>query len=162
MKKITANKGLSILVDDKDFDKVSDRHWCCFPARGTYYAMAQNRKSGVRTHVLMHRLILTAPRNLLIDHINGNGLDNRRENLRLCTNSQNCQNARMRKHNKSGYRGVHWNERDKGFYARIGVNGKRIWIGFFKAAEDAAKAYDKAAIKYHGDFARLNFAEGRE
>jgi len=93
----------------------------------------------------------------VIDHINRNGLDNRRSNLRFATVAQNAQNSRMRK-NRSGYKGV-WFAKDKGrFRAAIWHNNKRIYLGYFDSPISAAKAYDKAAKRYHKEFAVLNFA----
>lgn len=102
----------------------------------------------------MHRM-LCGTGSEVIDHIDGNGLNNQRSNLRPCTQSQNLANMRLSKHNTSGYKGVCKTSRGT-FHAGIYVNNKRIHIGVFKTPIEAALAYNKAAQKYHGNFARLN------
>lgn len=114
--------------------------------------------SGKTTVVRMHMLIAGTPIGLLTDHINGDKLDNRKVNLRLCDHSQNQYNATIRRKGKSSkYRGVYLHKRDGRWYARIRVDGKKIHIGCFEIEEEAARAYDAAAQKHHGEFATLNF-----
>jgi hypothetical protein len=110
--------------------------------------------------VSLHREIMNNPDGLLVDHANGDGLDNRRTNLRLATHSQNQFNKRKTKSKTSSrFIGVYFEKRKNRWMARIHYHGKRIWLGSFKSEFDAAKAYDAAAKKYHGEFARLNFPE---
>ena len=109
--------------------------------------------------ISMHRLLMGLKHGdkLVVDHINHNGLDNRRKNLRLATRSQNCANGRISKNNKTGYKGVSW-EAGRGKYSStVRKNGKTIRIGRYTNLIDAAKAYDKKAKELHGDFAVLNF-----
>ncbi|MBA7655390.1 hypothetical protein ES703_63294 [subsurface metagenome] len=106
----------------------------------------------------MHRQIMNPPREMLVDHINYNGLDNRKANLRLATLTQNNRHTRRTMNpGSSKYKGVCWYNREKRWAVRITANGKNIPLGYFKDEIEAAKAYDKAARKYHGDFAALNF-----
>jgi len=105
----------------------------------------------------MHRLILNPPAGITIDHINGNGLDNRRENLRLAGRGQNQCNRGKQSNNTSGFKGVTWHKNLNKWEAGISISGKRYHVGFYKTPEAAARAYDDAAKKYHGEFARLNF-----
>lgn len=108
---------------------------------------------------LMHRLITNFPKGMEVDHINGNKLDNRRSNLRVCTRSENAKNRRLSKSNKSGYHGVHYattEKRRKRWAASIRVNGKKKYIGRFFTLAEAVMAYNKSALKYHGKFATLN------
>jgi hypothetical protein len=106
----------------------------------------------------MHRQIANPPDGKEVDHINGVTLDNRRENLRVCSHSQNMHNRRLRqKNNKSGYKGVHWLARTKRWVAEIRVNGKSRHLGYFTEKTDAARAYDTAAAECFGEFAHLNF-----
>ena len=109
----------------------------------------------------MHREVIHPPGYLFVDHINHNGLDNRKANLRPATRSQNSFNRLIiiRKDLSSKYKGVTWGKYKKMWQARIGIYGKRKHIGFFKDEVQAAMAYDKAAKKYHGEFASLNFKE---
>jgi hypothetical protein len=162
MKKIPLSRGMTAIVDDEDFERVSQFKWCvtCHKERNPpdYYARRsiwckQTKKS---ITVLMHRFILNAPPDKHVDHRDGNGLDNRRANLRLVTPAQNQQNLR-RQQGKTGFRGVQYDQRKRRHYARIKANNQKIWLGFFDSAEEAARAYDAAAIEHHGEFARLNF-----
>ena len=108
----------------------------------------------------MHRQILNAPAYMLVDHINGNGLDNRKANLRLATGVQNGYNRRKtRKRTWSKYKGVTFDKRRKKWQAKIVVNGRKQYLGSFNNQLDGARAYDRAARKYHGEFAALNFAD---
>lgn len=103
----------------------------------------------------MHNLVMGSKEGLIVDHVNGNGCDNRKENLRFCTESDNCKN----RHNtwgKSIYKGVSWEKRYHTWISRIYVNHKSIYLGSFKDEIDAAKVYNKAAAEYFGEFARLN------
>ncbi|MBW8041782.1 MAG: Fis family transcriptional regulator [Planctomycetes bacterium] len=104
----------------------------------------------------MHRMLINVPEGYVIDHINGLSLDNRKANLRPATIAQNAWNSKKR-NPRSGYKGV-WFAKEKGLWrAAIVCNRKRIHLGYYKNKTDAAKAYDKAAKKYHGEFAVLNF-----
>ncbi len=106
--------------------------------------------------IYMHRLITNAPYGLLVDHINGDCLDNRKANLRLATNAQNNYNKRPL-NSFSKYKGVFFIRKEKRWTATIGLNHKKIYLGNFKDEIKAAKAYDTAAKKYYGQFAYLNF-----
>jgi len=117
----------------------------------TWYAARSEGKNQIH----MHREIINAPADLQVDHINGNGLDNRRENLRLCTNAENARNRRLSKNNTTGYKGV---DLDANRYrAQIRVGQKFVYLGRFDDPIEAAKAYDAAAREHYGEFARTNF-----
>jgi hypothetical protein len=123
--------------------------------KGRQFALATSRATGTKRSVRMHRLILEAPTDSQVDHVNGNTLDNRRSNLRLASNAENQRN----KHdveNESGYRGVHRKERG-GWEASISVDGHNKSLGRFPTAAEAALARDLAALDQHGEFAITNY-----
>jgi hypothetical protein len=106
----------------------------------------------------MHREILNAPAGVFVDHKDGDGLDNRKENLRIVTSAQNQQNRRkISRKTTSKYKGVYFRRENKKYCALICCKGKRMHLGYFDNEIDAAKAYDQAAKKFFGEFARLNF-----
>lgn len=105
--------------------------------------------------VSLHRLVMGSPK-ASVDHANGNKLDNRRENLRVCNQSQNCANSQLSKNNKSGYKGVSWNKALRKWHAYIMVNRKKKHLGYFSDKLQAAKAYNLAAQEYFADYAKLN------
>lgn len=158
MKKIRLTRGKSAIVDDADFLWLSRWKWFTQPSRQTFYAVRKDCPApGVYRHIRMHRQILGEKflRKRLTDHRDGNGLNNQRFNLRPATKIQNVRNARRRRDNRSGFRGV---ARHRGkFMAQISIRGTTTYIGIFKCAKDAAKAYDRKARKLYGEFARLNF-----
>lgn len=156
-RKIPLTKGKHALVDTEDYDELNKQKWhCAARAGGKFYAKTWNKVSKRPYYIMMHRLIIKCPPDMDIDHINNNGLDNRKENLRICTRSQNLANKGKGANNKSGYKGVHWDKRAKKWYAGICFNRKRIFIGYFHNVLNAADAYDEVAIKYHGKFAKTN------
>lgn len=161
MKIIKLNKGYETIVDDKYFDILNKRKWFINYSNGVpRYAAFTFRKNKNNYCTLMHRMIMELEgykiKGKQIDHINGNGLDNRLENLRLASHSENQRNSKLRKDNTSGYKGVVWNKRDKVWFALLRIGKKRLNLGSFDNKIDAAKAYNEAAIKYYGEFANLN------
>jgi len=152
-REIPLSSGAIALVDDADYEVVAMLGpWHARPHGRTTYAQANVRRNGRHTTIQMHRLIMGAdgPR---IDHIDGNGLDNRRANLRPATQAQNSRNQRCS--NPSGYKGV---SATRGRWcARIWHEGKLRYLGMHDTPEAAARAYDDAAVRYFGEFARLNF-----
>lgn len=157
MRTIELTQGKVALVDDEDFDQVSAFRWSARKNRNsdTYYAVRTDRTSGKRT-VLMHRFLLHAQNSVEVDHINGNGLDCRRVNLRLATHSENQRNAARRSDNTSGFKGVTWNKQISKWRAYIKVDGDQVHLGYFTSKAAARNAYDEAAIRHFGEFARTN------
>jgi hypothetical protein len=109
------------------------------------------------TKTMLQRFIMDAPEDVYVDHINHDRLDNRRENLRFATASQNTANRDLGGRGKSGYRGVHWSKQRRKWRADIHVAGRQIYLGLFEDAEAAARAYDWAAVDHYGEFAQTNF-----
>ena len=156
MKEIKLTQNKTSLVDNEDFKCLNHYKWFVIRDRNTYYACRMIYVNGKRRRLLMHRDILKTPHGFISDHIDGNGLNNQRSNLRVCTIQQNSMNVK-RSRGTSQYKGVRWHKRDKKWRAQIGFNNKVLYIGDFKDEIDAALAYDKMAHELHGEFANLNF-----
>lgn len=152
---IELNTGDTVLVDAEDFERVSAYHWYKDDAGYARTNMWENGRKSAAPR--MHRFILgVTNRKAHIDHINGDKLDNRKENLRVCSASNNAMNRGRQSNNKSGYKGVIYDkERDK-WRAEITVNKKRMYLGRYETVEEAAEAYRKAAELYHGEFAKVD------
>lgn len=154
-REIPLSRGLVAIVDAADYDAVM--------AAGPWYAHSAGRKmyaartvrldDGRRTALLMHTFLTGT---LGVDHVGGDGLDNRRSNLRRATQRQNSRNRQLGRNNTSGYKGVSWHKRQGVWLGRIKVDGRQIHLGCFPTAEQAAEAYNAAAIEHFGDFAWLN------
>jgi len=151
MIEIQLTKGMVAIVDDDCPLHILEKKWQYHP---NGYAQGKGPKiNGKQSLLYMHRVIMDAPKGFEVDHINNNRLDNRKENLRICTSSQNKMNTKYK--NKAGYRGVSINCSGK-YRALIRFDGKNIHLGVFITAKEAAIAYNEAAVKYHGEFANLN------
>jgi len=152
MKEVAITRGQIMLVDDCDYAFVEPFHWIYAHSTNTGYAQASIGGNIVGAH----RYILGYP-NSCIDHIDGNGLNNQRSNLRVCSWAQNAQHCHKRADNQSGYRGV--SKQRNGWVANIRHDGIKHYLGYYHSAILAALVYDEAAKKYHRDFASLNFKE---
>lgn len=160
MKRILLTRGKYALVDDEDYEWLNQWKWCAVVScRGIWYAERGTHRNYTPRSIKMHRVIMGCSHGdgKAIDHIDHNGLNNCRNNLRICTVSQNLQNSRPRKDGSSIYKGVSWLKRDRRWLSHIWMNGKQKYIGSFTDEIKAAKAYDEAAKYYFGEFACPNF-----
>lgn len=155
MKEIELTQGWTTFVSDEDYDGLSKFKWYALRNGSNIYAARNEGRPPFRRTIQMHTVIMKTPRGMKTDHINGNGLDNRRENLRICTHAENMRNSRPHSNNTSGFKGVAWNKRESKWVAHIRLNRKRIHLGYFDTAEAAATAYEKAARELHGEFSRI-------
>lgn len=141
------NKIGETIIDIEDINKVKNIGWHITPEkRNTKYCLSNKG-------ILLHRLLINAPEDKVVDHINHNGLDNRKSNLRICTNQENICNCEIPKNNKSGCKGVYWAKYKQKWTVQITINNKTKYIGRYKNLEDAIKARQEASKKYYGEFA---------
>ncbi len=143
---IPLNKGFHTIIDADDFDKIQGRKWTLKKGYATNYFVGGQ----------LHRVILQAPEGLMVDHINGNPLDNRKGNLRVCTVEQNSWNSRKLKNSAMQYKGISLHAEGK-YQASIRLNKKLHYIGLFETPIAAAAAYDIYAMAHRGEYAKLNF-----
>ena len=158
---VPLTQGLVALVDQEDYDRVAAFKWAASRTKEGFTWYGQRSVwtgSGYRT-VLLHRFILDAPSGRQVDHINGDGLDNRRANLRLATGSQNAANRVRLTTNTSGFRGITWMPKRGKWQVALKHHGRNVFLGLFDDKIAAARAYDRGAAATWGPFARLNFPE---
>jgi hypothetical protein len=158
-RKIKLTQGLFAIVDGEDFDELDRYKWHARDNHGnTFYAIRSGeRKNGKKRFIQMHRVIMKYKGELVIDHINGNGLDNRRANLRVVTTAQNSYNRRkISRPCSSKYKGVSWVKREGRWQSLIRYKGVKKFLGYFDDEIEAAKRYDEAARIYYGEYAVLN------
>jgi hypothetical protein len=160
-RRISLGGGEYAIVDQEDYYRLCNFKWSAICSKGHVYAarIIRDTEFGRVKTMFMHREIMNAPKGMLVDHRNSVGLDNRRDNMRLATHSQNNCNMTKKANTTSKYLGVCFVKDRNQWYARLKHHGKGIYIGRYENEIDAAKAYDEAAKKYHGEFARLNFPE---
>ena len=155
-RQIPLTQGKVARVSDHRFEWLNRWKWCARFQRGIWYAVRNEGKFPFRKTILMHRAIMgVTDRKIQVDHRDGDGLNNQDDNLRVATNAENSRNRGKQKNNTSGFKGV--SPYGKKHRAYIRVDGKTIYLGSFSTAEEAARAYDAVAKKYHGPFASLNF-----
>lgn len=158
--KIQLTQGREALIDADMYPILSRFKWCVISGRGKPYPARGMRVAGKQKTILMHRQIIEAKPGQIVDHINGNSFDNRRENLRICDYFGNNRNAKVSVTSSTGLKGVFKRpvlRKPARYWVSINVKGETIYLGSFACPIEAAKAYDKAALKYFGEFAWLNF-----
>jgi len=162
---IPLSQGKVALVSPEDYHFLIQHKWCARASKHNHYAVRSipsNTKFKCTT-IPMHRVILSRMvgcellRTEHCDHISGNGLDNRRENLRICTNAENSRNRKSQRGSSSQYKGASWRKDSEKWQSNIQVDGKTLYLGCFTSEVQAAKAYDAAALKHFGRFAKTNF-----
>ncbi len=158
-RRIYLGEGEWTIVEPQDYYWLSRYQWSIIGNGRKFYAIRNIVVRPRKTKILnLHRAIMDAPAGLMVDHKNGDSLDNRRANLRLATRAQNVQNSQKRStKTTSRFIGINLEKKSGRWAVKIVYEGKRLWLGRFKDELEAAKAYDAAAKKYHGEFARLNF-----
>lgn len=168
MKFIPITKGQFAIVDDEDYEWLNQWRWHASKQKGidkwrAARTVFPNGKYGVRVTILMHRQITGAQHGQLVDHWDGNPLNNQRSNLRLCNHQQNTTNRGKNSGNTSGYKGVYLlnKGRPKPWHARVGSKKEHgiVHGGYFATPEEAARKYDELAKQIYGEFAQLNFPE---
>lgn len=163
VREIPLTRGLSAIVDAEDFEHLSKFKWFAAGKKDHTYSYAvraatkEERAQGAGKTIRMHRVICPPGPTQMVDHINGNTLDNRKSNLRTCSRSQNARNTQAARNAKVKFKGVSFNEKDQVFQAFVTVDDKPTYIGQYPNAMEAALAYDKFAMHIQGEFARLNF-----
>jgi hypothetical protein len=159
-RKIDLGESYFTIVEPRDYYQIRRFKWCVWGTGKKFYAARVMVTGPGKTKIMyLHRQLLNAPKGVLVDHRNRDPLNNRRQNLRFATNSENVQNRGKRKNTTSKFIGVWFRKVNGKWESRITHKDKKIYIGCFDSEIDAAKAYDEAARKYHGEFARLNFPE---
>ena len=157
MKKIKLTQGKWTLVSDEDYEYLNQWKWYALKGHKTFYAVKNSpRVNGKHTLILRHRVIAERMGIKNPDHADCNGLNNQRNNLRAATVNQQQINRSLQSNNTSGYKGVYWSKNVKKWRGQIWVNYKRVHLGYFDNIKDATRAYNKAALKYFGEFAVLN------
>jgi hypothetical protein len=156
MRLIPLTQGFSVQVDDWNYDWLMQWRWKVLVDKNNYYAVRSTGPKKKRKMIMMHRVIMNTPPELVVDHRDHNGLNNLEENMRNCTRQQN--NMNQRNYGKSRYHGVRYSRQNK-FRSVISINGTSIHLGIFKTEEEAARAYDAKAKELFGEFANLNFKD---
>ena len=164
MGEIELTRGLVTIVDSDLLEWLNQWSWRAVKNDSTNYVVRWDYTNSNRCQMQMHRVIMEYSgfdvSGNEVDHKDGNGLDNRRQNLRIATHAQNMQNRKINTNNTSGYKGVWWNNRAAKWQAQITVNARRIHLGLFIDQIEAALAYDTAARFHFEEFARCNFPAG--
>jgi hypothetical protein len=152
---VPLSRGMEAIIDACDVPLVNKWTWSVQVQARANYACRADRSSGKQAYFLLHRVIMDAPPNMQVDHIDGDGLNNRRSNLRLATVAENHRNLRKPSNNTSGYKGVSWRKDRSKWRAAIRVDGRLITLGTFDCPQRAHVAYCEASARLHGEFGRV-------
>lgn len=153
---VQISDGTFVLVDDEDYEYLMQWKWSAHSSKHGYAMRGEHIGNRKYEYFLMHRVLIEAKKGECVDHINGDTRDNRKENLRIATKQQNSMNVGLRSNNTSGYKGVTFDNRRNKWVAAIKKDYKSKFLGYFENKDDAAMAYNEAALKFHGEFANLN------
>lgn len=154
---IALTQGKTCTINLKDLNKVYDKRWCAAKTNNHFYAVTSvKQEDGKWKLVYMHKLLMNTPTGMDTDHINHDGLDNTRDNLRICTRSENLRNCKSFKNSTSRFKGVCWAKTMNKWNANIWEGRKNRNLGYFECEIAAAQAYNRAAIEAFGDFAHIN------
>jgi hypothetical protein len=148
-----------VLIDDEDYDKIKDYKWYIVKDHRNYYVMKTQKNHCNLSTIRMHTIFMNPPKGLQVDHINGNGLDNRKCNLRIVTPQQNQMNKCKQINSSSIYKGVHWETKRQKWRTQIYFKYHRYYLGYYKSEIEAAVAYNEKAKELFGEYARLNVIE---
>src|SRR5690606_5233426 len=148
-------RNLYTIIDEQDAEAVQRHTWVPLVRHGRSGTVYAKARIGQKT-VLLHRFLMNPESGEYIDHIDGDGLNNQRRNLRVCSNSENLMNRGRNRNNTSGYKGVYWSKKDKSWVARLTVGGSVVWSGYYKDPIEAANAYDRKAREVCGEYAKTN------
>jgi hypothetical protein len=157
MKLIPLTQGQFAIIDNDDFERVNQFKWYANKAPNTFYANRQVQINRKRQTIHLHRFILNLDTKFLVDHVDGNGLNNQKSNLRTCTNQENSRNKRLSKKGTSSFKGVHYDKKYDKFEAQIKINYNSNFIGYNTDELICAKFYDAVARFYFKEFAKCNF-----
>lgn len=150
--------GAIIEIDPEDLFKVMKHNWRV-DEKGYVVTNSSRKDNPKRNRIFLHRYLTDCPEGMVVDHEDGNPLNNKRKNLRICTHAQNSRNRKINKKGTSKFKGVSFNKRDKRWVSVIGFENKTISLGYFKEEKDAALAYNRKAVELFGEFACLNPVE---
>jgi len=161
-KKLPLTQDQFAIVDEDDYDRLAQYKWCVSRSRNCLYARRSSKYQGKKITLQMHRVVLGLEYNdnLIIDHINRNGLDNRKANLRIVSQKINSYNCKMQRHNTSGYRGVAFYKQTGKYASYIKINGIQKHLGFYETPIEAALAHDVASLLAYKENAIINFRLG--
>ena len=155
-KEIELTNGMVAIVDDEDYNYLLDYNWRCLKNGRTCYAIFGRRINGKYSLVWMHRMIMDAKdRKQEVNHINHNGLDNRRQNLRITTHDKVVIQSQVLNNKTTKHKGISYHKPSNKWRSRISINGKTIYLGYYINEIEAAKAYEKKAIEIFGEFAHI-------